>query len=130
MELRPQGVGVSYIEPGALATQLFVKSAQVVKQEGFAGTATELALYESAIAHMQEAMGKQKPTPVGAAADVIVRALTTSKPKARYRVGSQARYVLPLLRRFPVGLRDRMIMSSLGLNAGRREAERRAVSPG
>jgi NAD(P)-dependent dehydrogenase (short-subunit alcohol dehydrogenase family) len=131
MELRAQGVGVSYVEPGALTTQLFVKSAQVVKQEGFAGTAAELALYQPAIARMQEAMGKQKPTPVGAAAEAIVRALTASKPKARYRVGSQARYVLPLLRRFPVRLRDRMIMSSLGLDdAGQREAQGRAVSPG
>jgi len=57
-------------------------------------------------------------------------ALAAGKPKVRFRVGSQARYVLPLLRRFPVGPRDRMIMSGLGLDVARREAQRRALSPG
>jgi NAD(P)-dependent dehydrogenase (short-subunit alcohol dehydrogenase family) len=126
MELRLQGVAVSYIEPGALTTELFVKSAEVVKREGFAGGAREFALYQPAILRMEEAMAKQKPTPVVQAAETIVAALTARKPKARYRVGREARYVLPLLRLVPVGLRDRMILSSLGLNAASGELKRAA----
>jgi short-subunit dehydrogenase len=126
MELRLQGVAVSYIEPGALTTELFVKSAEVVKREGFAGGAREFALYQPAILRMEEAMAKQKPTPVVQAVETVVAALTARKPKARYRVGREARYVLPLLRLVPVGLRDRMILSSLGLNAASGELKRAA----
>jgi NAD(P)-dependent dehydrogenase (short-subunit alcohol dehydrogenase family) len=126
MELRPQGVAVSYIEPGALATELFVKSADVVKREGFAGGAREFALYQPAIQRMGEAMAKQKPTPVVHAAETIVAAVSARKPKPRYRVGREARYVLPVLRLLPVGLRDRLILGSLGLNGASGEPKRTA----
>ena len=56
-----------------------------------------------------------KTSPVEDAVRAIVKALTTAKPAARYLVGRDVKLVLPLLRRFPVGLRDRLVMSNLGL---------------
>lgn len=115
MELKYQGVAVSYVEPGALSTELFVKSARRVEVEGFAGTRREQSRYDTAIAKAGEAMAKQKATPAEDAAVVISKALTARRPKARYVVGREARYVLPVVRRMPVRLRDRAVLGSLGL---------------
>jgi hypothetical protein len=49
---------------------------------------------------------------------VIVKALTDRRPAARYVVGRDARQV-SMLRHLPTRLRDRLLMSTLGL---RREA--------
>lgn len=115
MELKHQGVAVSHIEPGALATDLFTKSAQTVAQDGFTGTEHDQARYAQALANLAEAASRQKQTPVDRAAAAIATALTARRPKARYLVGREPRVLLPLLRAFPVALRDRAIMSSLGL---------------
>jgi hypothetical protein len=37
------------------------------------------------------------------------------RPAARYVVGRDARVLLPVLRRLPVGVRDRLVITSLGL---------------
>ncbi|WP_037077487.1 SDR family NAD(P)-dependent oxidoreductase [Pseudonocardia spinosispora] len=116
MEVAPHGVTVSYVEPGALSTQLFVKSAGVIQRDGFTGSPTEHALYAPDLARAMEAMSRQKPAPVGLAVDAVVHALTARRPKARYRVGREARFLLPVLARLPVPLRDRLIRDSIGLN--------------
>ena len=115
MELKYQNVAVCYVEPGALNTDLFAKSARIVERDGFAGSVRQRARYERAIARSAQAMAAQKPTPVDHAATVICTALTARRPRARYPVGRDARVVLPLLRKLPVRMRDRLVMSSLGL---------------
>jgi len=115
MELRHQSVCVSYIEPGALATELFVKSARLTRSEDFAGTARDQARYQTAIAESAKTTAKQKQTPVEQAAVAITRALTARRPKARYVVGRDARYLLPFVRTLPTRLRDHVLMSSFGL---------------
>jgi len=46
-----------------------------------------------------------------------VRALTARRPAARYVVGGQARLGLALLPHMPSTLRERILMSSLNLDA-------------
>lgn len=117
MELAHQGVFVSHIDPGALDTQLFTKSAQTVAAKGLAGSPTDQARYRKALTSAATAMAKQKPEPVGRAVDVVVKALTARRPKPRYTVGTQAGFVMPVLRCLPVGVRDRLVLSNLNLTA-------------
>jgi len=57
----------------------------------------------------------------------IVKALTARKPATRYIVGREAWMGLRILLRLPARLRDRVLMSSLGLGPG--SFERAGASP-
>jgi hypothetical protein len=50
-----------------------------------------------------------------AVARAIERALTDRRPAAHYRVGRDTRFVLPILRHLPASIRDRLVMTNLGL---------------
>jgi D-tyrosyl-tRNA(Tyr) deacylase len=57
-----------------------------------------------------------KARPVDATVEAIHHALTARRPKARYTVGSDARQ-LELLRKLPTSVRDRALMSAVGMRA-------------
>jgi hypothetical protein len=63
-------------------------------------------------------MAGQKQAPVDGVVKTVVQALTARNPDARYVVGRDAGQLV-MLRRFPQGLRDRLLMNTVGL---RREA--------
>ncbi|MEU6832103.1 SDR family NAD(P)-dependent oxidoreductase [Nocardia beijingensis] len=115
MELRYQGVQVSYIEPGGLQTEFFGKSAQEAKNAGYAGGPEVQQLYRKAIDASTKALAESRKSPVEAAVAAIVKALTARRPASRYVVGTQAKYGMPILLRLPIRWRDRVLMSTLGL---------------
>lgn len=115
MELRHQGVAVSYIEPGGLDTAFFATAAQAQRREGYAGDDDVHEIYRDAIDAAATALAKANTSPVEHAARAIERALTDRKPSPRYPVGREARVALPVLRCLPVRTRDRLVMSNLGL---------------
>lgn len=117
MELKYQGVIVSYIEPGAVRTDFFGKSAQATREQGYAGNPRTLEIYAKAIAASAKGLAASPASSVSEVVDAMAEALTASQPAARYVVGRQARLGLRLLPKLPVGLRDRLLMSSLGLNS-------------
>jgi NAD(P)-dependent dehydrogenase (short-subunit alcohol dehydrogenase family) len=115
MELRHQGVAVVYVEPGALRTPLFAKSARAASRDR-AGVAPERErIYTRAIAASSAAMRSSPAGPVDKAVDAIVRALNDRNPAARYPVGREPRVLLPILRKLPISARDRLVMHSMGL---------------
>lgn len=114
MELAHQGVSVTILEPGALRTAIFDKAAANRAVDGFAGTEATQRIYAEAVRAVEAAMSAQQPAPVDGLVDVVVQALSTDQPRARYVVGREAR-LLVLLRRLPRALRDRVLMNTVGL---------------
>jgi NAD(P)-dependent dehydrogenase (short-subunit alcohol dehydrogenase family) len=113
MELVHQGVSVSYIEPGGLATSFFATAADASRRDGYAGGPETEGIYARAIEAAGTALAASRTSPVEDAARAIERALTDRRPAARYPVGRDARLVLPLLRHLPARVRDRLVMGSL-----------------
>ena len=113
MELKYQGVSVSYIEPGALQTKFFEKAAS--RRSRDEGNADAQRIYSKAIEVSSNALAKSSTSPVEAAVDAIVKAFTARRPAARYVVGRQAKLGLLFLPHLPATLRERLMMSSLGL---------------
>jgi NAD(P)-dependent dehydrogenase (short-subunit alcohol dehydrogenase family) len=116
MELKHQGIPVSIVDPGALETEIFAKAAAASERDGLAGGAEAQRVYARAIAATSTALADSKRAPVDRAAATIEKALTARRPAARYLVGRDASQ-LALLRHFPTGLRDRLLMSNVGLIA-------------
>jgi NAD(P)-dependent dehydrogenase (short-subunit alcohol dehydrogenase family) len=117
MELRHQGVSVSYIEPGAIDTDFFAKASNAASTAPPGGDPEVQRIYKKAMQASSEAMATSRSSPADAAVDAMVKALTSRRPSSRYVVGLEARYGLPVLRRLPTPLRDRILMSSVGLKA-------------
>jgi NAD(P)-dependent dehydrogenase (short-subunit alcohol dehydrogenase family) len=115
MELRHQGVAVSYIEPGALDTAFFERSAEAAARRGYAGDAKAQRRYARALEASAKALAESPASPADAAVAAVVKALVARHPAARYVVGARTALALRLLPRLPAGLQDRLVMSSLGL---------------
>jgi NAD(P)-dependent dehydrogenase (short-subunit alcohol dehydrogenase family) len=114
MELKHQGVAVSIIDPGAMETEIFAKAAAAGAEDGFAGTPEAQRVYAGAIESFEHAVSGQKFGAPDTVAKVIVKALTDRRPAPRYVAGRDARQVA-MLRHLPTRLRDRLLMSTLGL---------------
>jgi NAD(P)-dependent dehydrogenase (short-subunit alcohol dehydrogenase family) len=114
MELKHFGVHVAVVEPGAIETEIFAKAARFAADDLATASPAVRKLYAPAMKAVEEALAKSKPSPLGVAVDAVIKALTGRRPAARYAAGRDAR-MLNLLRKLPDGLRDRMLMSSLGL---------------
>jgi NAD(P)-dependent dehydrogenase (short-subunit alcohol dehydrogenase family) len=121
MELKHQGVKVTIIEPGAMETAIFEKAAARAQADGFAGSEETQRLYEPAIAAATESMSQMRMEPVTGVVGTIAKAVSARNPKSRYVVGRDAGQLV-LLSHLPEGLRDRLLMSNVGLKRGVFEA--------
>ncbi len=115
LELRPFGVAVSVIEPGAVRTAIWRRATDAslkILDEALANRHEYDATVRrmSRFAQQQELRGLA-PERVAA---VIERALTARRPKARYVVGLDA-WVRLIIARLPEPLRDLVIGAALGL---------------
>jgi NAD(P)-dependent dehydrogenase (short-subunit alcohol dehydrogenase family) len=117
MELRHQGVDVSYIEPGALDTTFFARSAAARAEQGYAGDPGIQAKYAEAISRIGAALSAAKPGSLDPVIKSIEQALTARRPAPRYVVGRDAKAITGIVRRLPARTRDRAIMRSLHLDA-------------
>jgi NAD(P)-dependent dehydrogenase (short-subunit alcohol dehydrogenase family) len=115
MELKYQGVSVSYVEPSALETGFFETAAEARCRGGTVSNPEADARYSAAIEAAAAAVAKSPAIPPERAARAIERALTERRPRARYVVGRDARLALPVLRLLPDRARDLILLSSLGL---------------
>ena len=116
VELAPAGIAVSLLEPSAVKTPIWSK--------GRDSRATLLALlppqaterYGAQLMAMFEQIEREErgAMPVEAVARAVSHAVTASKPRARYLLGTGARAgsVVALL---PTGLRDRALRASMRL---------------
>ncbi|GAA0460299.1 SDR family oxidoreductase [Streptomyces stramineus] len=109
-ELRPFGVSVSVVRPGAIATPIWDK----VRETGedlLEGAPREVAdLYRSSFARflrMNEERAQASGTRPEDFARAVFRALTAARPRARYHVGPDARAAAALSRLLPDAVLDR-----------------------
>jgi NAD(P)-dependent dehydrogenase (short-subunit alcohol dehydrogenase family) len=93
MELARQGIHVSVVQPGAVATPIWETSVRRAQRTSAEIRGEAAALYGGIV----KAIANRPPNPPARAippervARVIARALTTRRPKARYLVGLDAR---------------------------------------
>ncbi|MBD2345735.1 SDR family NAD(P)-dependent oxidoreductase [Anabaena subtropica] len=117
MELRPWGISVSIIEPGAIATPIWEKSftqADIAK-ENLSQSAQNL--YGHALTAVRKQVGilASKSISSDIVAEAVVHALTAKKPKTRYLIGQDAKMGALLKYLLPDRLYDRVILYSMGL---------------
>lgn len=117
LELRPYGIHVCLIEPGAISTPAVDKTLGDAESiiaslppEGAARYGDKLREFVRR-GHARETNGS-RPEVVGKA---ILHALTSRRPRLRYAVGKDARMLLTLPRLVPERALDRVRLRALGL---------------
>ncbi len=115
-ELRPQGVRVALIEPGAVVTPIWQKSASAMDGMLARFDDDTRPLYDWMIP-MGERMladGESDGVPASEVAEVVELALTSSRPRARYVIGTQAKAGALISRFAPDWLRNRILGAATG----------------
>lgn len=110
MEVAADGIRVSIVEPGGFRTALFDEAAH--DMEGLAGSR-----YEAAYRRSQQTIRLWQPLlgDPSRVAKVIVTAMTTRLPRARYLVGPDAQAAAVAARFIPSSIKDRVARLTLGL---------------
>jgi NAD(P)-dependent dehydrogenase (short-subunit alcohol dehydrogenase family) len=108
IELRPWGVRVVLVEPGAIDTDLWRGALDTADRSEARMAAAHRALYGRHIAGMRKTIAQiQKRTaPVESVAAAVDTALTAERPRARYLVGRDARVQVALRRALPTAAAD------------------------
>jgi NAD(P)-dependent dehydrogenase (short-subunit alcohol dehydrogenase family) len=117
MELRPFGVKVSIVEPGAIATPIWEKGSATAKEVRGSLSAEGEKLYGRSLARAEEMLGQnaERGAPPEKVARVVVHALTARRPRTRYLVGADARTMATLKRVLPDRVRDRLVARATGI---------------
>ena len=116
IELRPWGVNVTLIEPGAIDTDLW-RTAPEMLDATEAQLSDELrALYRTHFVGARATVSRiQKQTaPIEKVIDAIEKALTSPKPRARYVVGTDARIQLAMQGVLPTSAMDAAVAKLSG----------------
>jgi len=110
VELAPDGIHVSLIRPGTIATPIWTKPQRL------ADTLPEEALerYGPRLASMRKfaAARAKNAAPVESVVRAVTHALTSSRPRARYLVGRDAR-IRALVEKLPDRWRDKVVARAL-----------------
>jgi NAD(P)-dependent dehydrogenase (short-subunit alcohol dehydrogenase family) len=111
LEVQQWGIHVSIIEPGAIATPIWNKSATEAAERE-AGIGQELrSLYQPMAAAVRKIVGEASKRAVSSdtVAKVVEAALTASTPRTRYLVGSDAKLRALMVKLLPDRLSDGML---------------------
>ncbi|MBI4557798.1 MAG: SDR family oxidoreductase [Candidatus Hydrogenedentes bacterium] len=112
LELRPWGISVSVVEPGAVLTPIWEKSIAASEKvlQGFPPEAHQL--YDAAMNEAREVAIKvgRMGIPPERVAEAVTHALTSPRPRTRYPVGLDAKIGTRLARFLPDRIRDRLVM--------------------
>jgi NAD(P)-dependent dehydrogenase (short-subunit alcohol dehydrogenase family) len=115
MELQPWGIQVSIIEPGAIATPIWEKSAKEAEGLEASVSSEAKALYGEAVIRIREAIDRASHRAI--APDAVVRAvhhaLTASRPRTRYLVGTDAKLRAWMVKWLPDRVQDRLLVWAL-----------------
>jgi NAD(P)-dependent dehydrogenase (short-subunit alcohol dehydrogenase family) len=117
LEMRPFGVEVVAIEPGAVATPIWGKGRETAEQLVAEMPAEGIELYGSGIEALRKGAEQleRSGVPPLQVARAVEQALTGGRPKPRYVVGRDARIRLALSRLLPTRVMDRLIVRAMGL---------------
>lgn len=113
-ELRPWNIAVTIIEPGAMQTRIFEKSAAAADQFRRRLPQHLVRLYGPALTAMAKASANQRMDSPQVVARAIVEAMTARRPKTRYLVGTGTG-LIGFLRLLPDRARDRLLLRATGL---------------
>ena len=117
LEVQQWGIHVSIIEPGAIATPIWNKSA-IEAAERETAIETELrALYKPVVAAVRKVVGEASKRAISpdAVAKVVEAALTSPNPKTRYLVGNDAKLRALMAKLLPDRISDKLLTSILRL---------------
>ncbi|GAX38530.1 SDR family NAD(P)-dependent oxidoreductase [Nodularia sp. NIES-3585] len=117
MELKPWGISVSIIEPGAIATPIWEKSFLQVDTARKNLPKSAETLYGEAMSAVRQQVGTIAAKGISAdiVAQAVVHALTAKQPKTRYVIGQDAKIALLLKYLLPDKVYDRVMLYSMGL---------------
>jgi len=113
MELRPWGISVSIIEPGYVATPIWEKAVAVANKSARNLPQQAHVLYGEAIAAAGKSAIKSGKAGIQAevVAQAVAHALTAKRPKTRYLVGRDAKFVAVLIKFLPDRIRDWVVIN-------------------
>lgn len=117
MELQPWGIEVCSIEPGAIATPIWERSAGLAEQVSRAADPERLALYETALARVRDVIQQAAGRAIAASAvaQVVGEALTVLRPKTRYLVGTDAKFRAWMKQLCSDRMQDRLVARFMNL---------------
>ena len=120
-ELRPWGIHVALIEPGAVATPIWAKSEAAAEEIERDAPPEARELYGEVMDAIRKESDKNKTegVPPQEVAEAVAHALTASKPKTRYLVGRDAKMRAPIAAVLP----DRVMDAAIGRALGQRKAD-------
>ena len=113
LELKPLGMTVSLVAPGAIESSIWDKSKAYKEKLRKNASPELLEAYKLFIAVGDKMLDYIKPIPAIKVAEVVNHALTSSKPKRLYLVGNDAQKA-HTLSKFPKWLFDWMVLKHLG----------------
>jgi NAD(P)-dependent dehydrogenase (short-subunit alcohol dehydrogenase family) len=116
-ELRPQGVDVILIEPGGVKTPIWKKGEELADEMLEDVPPEAERLYGRLIAAVRtgtQRIARETGIEPSEVAEVIGTALTSSRPRARYLVGSDAKQRAVMAKLLPARVMDRLIIRALG----------------
>lgn len=117
MELKPWDIDVICIEPGSVATPLWTKSTDTAKE--IVETLPEEA--EALYGERHQTFGERaletgaRGIPPSHVAQAVIRALEVRKPRTRYVVGWDARFVLLVAKFLPARWMEALTLKALGM---------------
>jgi NAD(P)-dependent dehydrogenase (short-subunit alcohol dehydrogenase family) len=119
-ELRPWGMHVALIEPGAVATPIWdkgVDQAQELERDGHPEVREHYGEVIDAVRKQSE-KNRTEGVPPQEVAEAVAHALTAEKPKTRYLVGRDAKMRAPMGKILPDRVMDAAIARALGQRKG------------
>lgn len=110
-ELRPWGLKVVLIEPGAVKTEIWHKGRATADELERRLPAEALQRYRDQFDRIRKGFerAERMGVPAEKVADVVERALTADRPRARYLVGPDAKVVGTLSRVLPDSVKDLLL---------------------
>jgi len=117
LELRPFGIEVAAVEPGAVATPIWGKGRAEAEQATANMPAQAMQLYRAGIEALPKIIAQAERSGVAPleVARAVAHALTASRPKTRYVVGRDAKGRLFLTRLLPTRVMDRIVARAMGI---------------
>lgn len=117
IELNPDQITVSLIEPGAVSTPMTASMGDLIERARQQIDPALKPRYARLLDQMSQALVKQEAqaVPVSAVVDAIMRALNDNKPRSRYAVGTAASGLMLMRRLAPDTVADWILQRALGL---------------
>lgn len=117
LEVQQWGIQVSIIEPGAIATPIWEKSAKRAAALEASTTVELRELYKEVVTGVRNVVERaaERAIPAEIVARVVEKALTAARPKTRYLVGTDAKLRALMVKLLPDRLSDKVLTWALNL---------------